>query len=121
MIVQGYSPINEAKATNKRDPKQALMDAASKEGFSVQVSPKVITFKKYTKISEFTIMYNKGEHEELNWVLMTSGKDMRVPKDDFLDYVDNYKGALRLIKSCKLILNIDDVIEEAKNNMIGTV
>lgn len=121
MIVQGYSPINEARATNKRDPKKFLMDSASKEGFSVRIDPRMITLKKNTKISEFTITYYNSGTDELNWTLATSGREMENTKDDFLDYVNNYKSALRLIKSCKLILNIDDIIEEAKNNMIGTV
>lgn len=121
MIIQGYNPINEAKATNKRDPRKALMDIATKEGYTVSITPVLITLKKDTKTSLFTIVYNDTGVDELNWNLSTTSKGRDTSADDFLDYVNNFKGAVRVINAGKAILNINDILEEEKAKKSGGV
>lgn len=121
MIIQGYSPINEARATNKRDPRKALMDIAAKEGYTVIIDPVLITLKKDTKASLFTIVYNDKGSDDLNWNLSTTGRNMETSADDFLEYVNNFRGAIRVMNAGKAILNINDILEEEKAKRSGGV
>lgn len=121
MIIQGYNPINEAKATNKRDPRKALMDIATKEGYTVIINPALITLKKDTKVSLFTITYNDTGVDELNWNLSTTGRSIETSAEDFLEYVNNFRGAIRVINAGKAILNINDILEEEKAKRSGGV
>lgn len=121
MIIQGYNPINEAKATNKRDPRKALMDIATKEGYTVIIDPVLITLKKDTKASLFTIVYNDKGSDDLNWNLLTTNKGTETSADDFLEYVNNFRGAIRVMNAGKAILNINDILEEEKAKRSGGV
>lgn len=110
MIIQGYSPINEAKATNKRNPRQAILAIAKKEGYSVDISSERVTLIRRTSTSQFAVDYSTEFSGNASWKILVMSGEYSKSIDSFLEYVDNFKRSIRVAKALSLILNVDEAM-----------